>query len=144
MYSLSFGARFPFMDNPASLLTTCPDGGKMEMKVELLDKDGKVIKEPKDPNYKGPRPKKFLIEVVKSKGNCTYGYKLGDKFEFQGLKCKEGFCGAAYHTLFPALFALNFGAKFFFMQDPNTIDTVTCPDGGKIIFKVTRLETEQR
>jgi uncharacterized repeat protein (TIGR04076 family) len=140
MYALSFGSRFNFMDNPASLLTTCPDGGKMEMKIELLDKDGKVMVEKKDPNYKGPSPKKLIVEVVKVKGNCTYKYNLGDKFEFEGLKCKEGFCGAAYHTMFPALFALNFGAKFFFMKEPNSIDTVTCPDGGKIVFKVTREE----
>jgi len=30
------------------------------------------------------------------------------------------------------------------MQDPNSIDTVTCPDGGNIIFKVTRVEDTPR
>ena len=40
---------------------------------------------------------------------------------------------AAFHTAFPALFALNFGAKFHFMNNPDAIDTVTCPDGG-ILF----------
>lgn len=144
MYALSFGAKFPFMPNQRSILTTCPDGGKMEMKVEILDKDGKVEFIPKDPNHKGPNPKKFLVEVVKSDGTCHYCYKLGDKWEFNGLQCKEGFCGAAFHTLFPALFALNFGAEFFFMPQTNSIDTVTCPDGGKIIFKVTRLEEEKQ
>lgn len=143
-YALSFGARFPFMENQASILTTCPDGGKMEMKVELLDAEGEVISVPKDPNHKGPNPKMLMVEVVKSTGTCHYKYKAGDKFEFDGLKCKEGFCGAAYHTLFPALFALNFGAKFFFMPDPKSIDTVTCPDGGKIVFKASRVEEETK
>lgn len=136
IYSLSFSACFPFMENQRSIPVTCPDGGKLEFQVEILDKDAKVQVIPKDKTYKRPRPKKLQVEVVQSKDNCTYGYKLGDKFDFEGLKCKEGFCGAAYHTLFPALFALNFGAKFFFMQNPNSIDTVTCPDGGKIVFKV--------
>jgi uncharacterized repeat protein (TIGR04076 family) len=140
IYALSFGARFPFMNNQRSLLVTCPDGGKLEFKVEILDKDGKVIEIPKDPAYKGPHPKKMVIEVVKAKGKCAYGYKVGDKFETDGLKCLPGFCGAAFHTAFPALFALNFGAKFFFMDDPNAIDTVTCPDGGNIVFKVSRKE----
>jgi uncharacterized repeat protein (TIGR04076 family) len=140
IYALSFGAKFPFQDNQRSLSVTCPDGGKLEFKVEVLDKQGKAEAIPKDPNYKGPKPKKLVIEVVKNKGKCTFGYKVGDKWETQGLKCIPGFCGAAFHTAFPALFALNFGAKFFFMQDPNAIDTVTCPDGGKIIFKVTRAE----
>ncbi|MEA3328710.1 MAG: TIGR04076 family protein [Candidatus Omnitrophota bacterium] len=138
IYSLSFGARFPFMENQRSILTTCPDGGKLEFKAEVLDKERKVEKIPKDPDYKGPQPKKMLVEVVKAKGKCAYGYKLGDKFEFEGLKCKPDFCGAAYHLMFPALFALNFGAKFFFMDNPNSIDTVTCPDGGNIVFKITR------
>ena len=140
IYALSFGARFPFRDNQRSLLVTCPDGGKLEFKAEILDKEGRVENLPKDPAFQGPSPKKMIIEVVKAKGKCTFGYKVWDKWETAGLKCIPGFCGAAFHTAFPALFALNFGAKFFFMDNPNSIDTVTCPDGGNIIFKVTRVE----
>jgi len=139
IYALSFGAKFGFRDNQRSLLVTCPDGGKLEFKAEILDKDGKVEVLPKDPNHKF-NPKKMVIEVVKTKGKCTFNYKVGDKWDTTGLKCIPGFCGAAFHTAFPALFALNFGAKFFFMQDPDSIDTVTCPDGGNIVFKVTRVK----
>ena len=138
VYALSFGAKFPFRDNQRSLLVTCPDGGKLEFLVEIFDKGGLIEKLPKDPNFKGPNPKKMVIEVIESKGKCTFGYKVGDKWETQGLKCIPGFCGAAFHTAFPALFALNFGAKFFFMKNPDCLDTVTCPDGGNIVFKVTR------
>ncbi|MGA2775737.1 MAG: TIGR04076 family protein [Candidatus Omnitrophota bacterium] len=140
IYALSFGAKFGFRDSQRSLLVTCPDGGKLEFKAEILDKEGKVEFIPKDPKHKGPNPKKMVIEVVQAKGKCTFGYKVGDKWETTGLKCIPGFCGAAFHTAFPALFALNFGAKFFFMPDPNSIDTVTCPDGGNIVFKVRRVE----
>jgi len=143
IYALSFGACFPFRDNQRSLLITCPDGGKLEFKAEILDGLGKAQVIPKDPNFKGPNPKKMVIEVVKAKGKCTFGYKVGDKWETQGLKCIPGFCGAAFHCAFPALFALNFGAKFFFMDNPDSIDTVTCPDGGNIIFKVSRLEEDK-
>lgn len=139
IYALSFGAKFPFRDNQRSLLITCPDGGKLEFKAEVLDKNGNVEFVPKDPDFKGPKPKKMLIEVVKAK-KCTFGYKVGDKWETVGLKCIPGFCGAAFHTAFPAFFALNFGAKFFFMKDHDSIDTVTCPDGGNIVFKVTRVK----
>lgn len=143
IYALSFGARFPFMDNQRSIFVTCPDGGKLEFKAEILDKEGKPEFISKDPTYKGPKPKKMLAEVVKAKGKCAYAYKVGDKFEFVGLKCISNFCGAAYHTMFPALFALNFGAKFFFMDNPDSIDTVTCPDGGKIVFKVSNAQTKE-
>jgi 2-dehydropantoate 2-reductase len=138
IYALSFGAKFPFRDNQRSLLVTCPDGGKLEFKAEIFDKEGKIEHIDKDPNHKGPNPKDMVLEVVQAKGKCAYQYKLGDKFEVKGLRCPEGFCGAAYHCAFPALFALNFSAKFFFMDDPNGIDTVTCPDGGNIVFKVSR------
>jgi uncharacterized repeat protein (TIGR04076 family) len=143
IYALSFWARFGFRDNQRSLLVTCPDGGKLEFKAEILDKQGNVEVIARDPNFKGPNPKKMIIEVVEAKGKCTFGYKVGDKWETTGLKCIPGFCGAAFHTAFPALFALNFGAKFFFMKDPDSIDTVTCPDGGNIIFKVTRLKEDK-
>jgi uncharacterized repeat protein (TIGR04076 family) len=140
IYALSFGAKFPFRDNQRSLLVTCPDGGKLEFRAEILDKERKVEFIPKDPAYKGPSPKKMVVEVVKAKGKCSFGYRVGDKWETTGLKCIPGFCGAAFHCAFPALFALNFGAKFSFMADPNSIDTVTCPDGGNIVFKVSRIE----
>jgi 2-dehydropantoate 2-reductase len=138
IYALSFGAKFPFRDNQRSLLVTCPDGGKLEFKAEIFDKEGKIEHVDKDQNHKGPNPKEMILEVVEAKGKCAYQYKLGDKIEVKGLKCPQGFCGAAYHCAFPALFALNFGAKFFFMDDPDSINTVTCPDGGNIVFKVSR------
>jgi uncharacterized repeat protein (TIGR04076 family) len=144
IYALSFGARFPFRDNQRSLSVTCPDGGKLEFKAEILDKQARVENIPKATDYKGPNPKKMMIEVVKAKGRCAFGYKVGDKWQTIGLKCIPEFCGAAFHTAFPALFALNFGAKFFFMDNPDSIDTVTCPDGGNIVFKVTRLKEEDR
>ncbi|MBP7217208.1 MAG: TIGR04076 family protein [Candidatus Omnitrophica bacterium] len=140
IYALSFSSCFPFRENQRSLLVTCPDGGKLEFKAEILDKDGKVQVIPKNPNFKGPNPKKMALEVVQAKGKCHFGYKVGDKWETKGLACIPGFCGAAFHCAFPALFALNFGAKFFFMDNPDGIDTVTCPDGGNIVFKVSRIE----
>jgi uncharacterized repeat protein (TIGR04076 family) len=143
IYALSFGAQFPFRDNQRSLLITCPDGGKLEFKVEILDREGNVEVLPKDPDFRGPAPKKMVIEVVRTKGKCVFNYKVGDKWETQGLKCIPGFCGAAFHCAFPALFALNFGAKFFFMDNPDSIDTVTCPDAGNIIFKVSRVKEDK-
>lgn len=143
IYALSFGAKFPFMDNQRSLVVTCPDGGKLEFKAEIFNKQGKVEVVSKDLSHKGPNPKEMSIEVVKANGKCCYGYKIGDKWDIKGLKCISGFCGAAWHVIFPALFALNFGAKFHFMDNQNSIDTVTCPDGGNIAFKVTRKEAKE-
>jgi uncharacterized repeat protein (TIGR04076 family) len=143
IYALSFDSKFAFRENQRSLTVTCPDGGKLEFLAEILDNEGKVETIPKSPDFKGPNPKKMRVEVVKQTGKCFYNYKVGDSWDVEGLKCIPEFCGAAYHTAFPALFALNFGSKFHFMDDENSIDTVTCPDGGNIVFKVSRIEEEK-
>jgi len=140
MYALTFGAEFPFMDNVLSLRTTCPDGKKVEFLTEIIDEKGRVISRPKSPEPHKPNPKTMEIEVKECTGKCFYGYKVGDKIELKGLKTPGGFCGAAYHMMFPVLFALNFGAKFPFEEDPNSLSTPTCPDGGHVVFKVTRKE----
>lgn len=140
MYGLTFGAEFPFMDNMLSLRTTCPDGKKVEFLIELIDEKGDVIEKKRQGPPPGPSPKTMEIEVKEATGKCFYKYEVGQKITTKGLKTPEGFCGAAYHMMFPVLFALNFGAKFPFMEDPNSLDTPTCPDGGHIIFKVTRKE----
>lgn len=139
MHALTFGGRFPFMANTASICTTCPDGGKMAFKVEVLNEDGTVMVVPQKEKPKGPNPKDMLIEVEYSDGTCSYGYKAGDQWQVKGLKTPDGMCGAAYHLLFPVLFEMNFGASFAFEKDPVCKTGITCPDGGKVKFKVRRL-----
>lgn len=139
LYALTFGAEFQFQDNPRTIHTFCPDGGKVEFFTQVLTPSGEVEMGVKKPHY-GPNPKKMIISVEEVIGDCTYGYKPGDKIETTGLKTPEGFCGAAYNALFPVLFALNMGAKFPFSKHPSCNSRVTCPDGAKIRFKVTRVD----
>lgn len=140
VYALTFGARFKFMPNTRSITATCPDGGKLTFKVEVLDDKGEVIVEPQKEKPQGPAPAKMVIEVQEA-GHCFYNYKQGDKFEVAGLKTPADFCGAAYSVLFPVLFALNFGAEFSFEDNPVCKTGTTCPDGGNIKFKVTKIKT---
>lgn len=139
LYALTFGAEFKFMENTKSIKTTCPDNGKLDFKIEVLDDDGKVIKKPQTEKPK-PNPKNMEIEVDELCGHCFFGYKKGDKFKVRGLRTPDGFCGAAYSVLFPVLFALNFGANFSFEKDSVCKTGITCPDGGNIKFKVRRVE----
>ncbi len=138
MYALTFGSEFPFMENTRSLRTTCPDGKKVEFLIEVIDEQGRVLAKPRSAAPAGPNPKTMDIEVKECTGKCHYGYKIGDKIRVKGLKCPDGFCGAAFHMMFPTLFALNFGASYPFMEDPDSLDTLTCPDGGHVVFKLTR------
>jgi len=74
------------MPNTASICTTCPDGGKMAFKVEVLNEDGTVMVVPQKEKPKGPNPQDMLIEVEYSDGTCSCGYKVGDKWQVKGLK----------------------------------------------------------
>lgn len=139
IYALTFGAKFKFMPNMKSIITTCPDNAKLTFKVEVLDKEGRVVVEPQVEKPAGPSPVKMAIEVGEVCGRCFYNYKQGDKFEVTGLKTPEGFCGAAYSVLFPVLFALNFGGSFSFEENPVCKTGITCPDGGNIKFKVRKI-----
>jgi len=143
LYALSFGACFPFEENQRSIHTTCPDGGKVDFFSEVIEEgDIKPCFVDKE-KHTGPNPRKMIISVDEVKGKCFYNYKKGDSFEVKGLRTIEGFCGAAYHTLFPVLFALNFGGTYPFEENDNSLSTITCPDGGNIRFKVTRIEEEE-
>ncbi|NRY61545.1 TIGR04076 family protein [Clostridium beijerinckii] len=75
----------------------------------------------------------FKVKVKKVNGFCDYGFKEGQEIELNGLHTpKGGFCGGAYHALFPYLNMLNFGGKF------PSIDIInaTCADGGKVMFEI--------
>ncbi|OPY13760.1 MAG: hypothetical protein A4E66_00627 [Syntrophus sp. PtaB.Bin001] len=58
--------------------------------------------------------KKFKVEVERVNGYCAHGYKTGDMFVFNGMDTPDAFCGGAYTTLFPIIFALGSGARFDF------------------------------
>ena len=138
LYALTFGAQFQFEENPRSIHTFCPDGGKVEFFTQVL-KDGKIEQGVKKERH-GPNPKKMIISVEEVTGHCVYEYQAGDEIEVTGMRTPPGFCGAAYNALFPVIFALNMGAKYPFGEDEAAISRVTCPDGAKIRFKVRRVE----
>lgn len=85
---------------------------------------------------------KFKVVVEKIGGKCTCNYSEGQPFEFHGLYTPEGFCGAAYHAMFPILYALH--------VQPDTLTATgkeknvayfSCPENGKVKFKIIKLDT---
>ena len=138
-YALTFGAEFPFEENPRSIHTYCPDAGAVEFLTQVLTESGEVEEKEKIEHAR-PNPKKMIISVEEVTGHCFYDYKVGDAFETTGLRTPAGFCGAAYNAIFPVLFALNFGAEFPFSEDGVSNSRITCPDGARVRFKVRRVE----
>jgi uncharacterized repeat protein (TIGR04076 family) len=82
---------------------------------------------------------KVIAEVVeiRGEGKCTYGHRIGDRFEFTHL-LPGGFCHFAYASLEPAISALLFGGKFPWVKEGEAT-TWSCPDPDRtVIFKLTR------
>jgi uncharacterized repeat protein (TIGR04076 family) len=85
-----------------------------------------------------PNPAVFKV-VAEVVDECPLGYRQGQEFEFIGLQTPEhGFCGGAYHAIFPMLVALNNGVNFPWENEAGVVHT-TCPDRGKVSFKTTRV-----
>ncbi len=81
----------------------------------------------------------FELTVIKLDSECFKGYKEGDTFMVKDFVTPpDGFCAGAYHSLFPMLYALTFGAQFPFADSEGKVRT-TCPDGGKLSFSVKKL-----
>jgi len=83
----------------------------------------------------------FLVRVHRLDGVCPQGYQEGDEYRLTGLKTPEGFCGAAYVAMFPALFALNFGGSVPNGEGAGTA-LATCPDRGICTFLIQRTPTQ--
>ena len=57
------------------------------------------------------------IEVIKilEAGKCNFGHKKGDLFEYPEEKGK--ICSAAWHTMYPYLSGLQYGASYPWEKD---------------------------
>ena len=57
---------------------------------------------------------KVLATIVKitNKGECTFGHKVGERFEFTQMGCDKKMCTYAYQSLMPAVQVLLHGGWF--------------------------------
>ena len=83
---------------------------------------------------------KLKLTVTGVFGLCYHGYSEGDEIILEDFThAPKHFCLGLAHALFPVIYALSFGAKFGFRDNQRSL-LITCPDGGNIVFKVTRVE----
>ncbi len=54
---------------------------------------------------------KIIGTVTGIKGECSWGHKVGDKFELSGFN-SAGLCGFFYHDAFPYIIMLQFSGSF--------------------------------
>ena len=76
---------------------------------------------------------KIKITVKEIKGKCSV-HKVGDSAEVVGDKICGDLCLMALHTIFPYLFAMQYGAEFPFKYSSEDVTTVPCPDPDNLTF----------
>jgi len=97
-----------------------------------------------DLNKNMPRVKfpKLKLTVIKEDGYCYHHYKIGDEIILDDFTHgPKNFCLGLAKSLFPVIYALTFGAEFKFMKNMKSLN-VTCPDNGKLSFKVEVLDDD--
>lgn len=89
--------------------------------------------------------KKVIAEIVKIEGNrkCSFGHKIGEKFEFDEFGPDKKMCIYALEALTPAVNVLLHNGKFPWLPEGETLFW-GCPHPGtmyeglgQVIFKLT-------
>jgi len=79
------------------------------------------------------------VKVISQKGHCAAGHQVGDEVLFDGQSVQGKICIHALYSLLPKVFAMHYGAKFPWLEDPD-VSTHACPDAwNPVVFEVHRL-----
>ncbi len=77
-------------------------------------------------------------KVISIKGTCGI-HKVGDEFKITGHGVHGKVCIHALYSMLPAAFAMLYGARFPWLQNPD-IKTHACPDASNpVVFELTRI-----
>jgi uncharacterized repeat protein (TIGR04076 family) len=64
--------------------------------------------------------------IVEQKGYCAAGHRVGDEIDLNGIRCPD-LCGGFYHSIYPIVMAMKYGAELPWLEDKDRISLV-CPD----------------
>ena len=86
---------------------------------------------------------KVVAKVVRQKGPCHVGHKVGDEFII-GHTTPDGMCSWAFYTLFPSATVLQYGGSFPWEKDADKA-VVVCPDSEKlVVFELRRIRRKSK
>ena len=79
------------------------------------------------------------VTVISTRGNCTFGHKIGDKIYFDGRTIKGDICYDALLSLSCRLYAMRYGVNYSWAENKNVI-TAACPDSkNPVVFQIKRI-----
>lgn len=93
---------------------------------------------------KAGTPVRIEVAEIQGGGSCPLGLEVGRTWVVDSGMVPEGMCGSAYHSIFPYLTALRFGADLPWEEVPGT-GSLCCPDpANPVVFRLTRAQGSQR
>ena len=107
------------------------------MRFALFKGKEKTMGKAKDPGVGN----KIVATVIGSQGKCNAGHVLGDPFELS-VHDADGLCGFFYYNLFPRISVMQFGGKYPWWTEGQTVFEAECPDRKNLI--TLRLEVKKR
>ena len=79
------------------------------------------------------------VKVLSQKGSCALGHKVGDIINITETGIEGKICIHALYSMFPAVFAMMFEARFPWLKDPDK-KTHACPDAANpVVFEIARV-----
>lgn len=79
------------------------------------------------------------VKEIKGGGQCSYGHRVGDRFEFTQFT-PAGLCQFAYDALRSAVAALLYGGNFPWAPDSEVTEWA-CPDPyNQVVFELRRVK----
>lgn len=84
-----------------------------------------------------------VARVIRQKGKCHLGHRVGDEFEI-GHVTPTGMCSWAFCTIFPFATVLQFGGAFPWEDSPGKA-IVACPDSeNPVVFELRRARGKKK
>jgi len=82
-----------------------------------------------------------VAKVIRREGHCEFGHRVGDEVVFDGDTVQGRVCISALYSFLPKVFAMRYGARFPWLDDPD-VATHACPDAwNPVVFEIRRVRT---
>jgi uncharacterized repeat protein (TIGR04076 family) len=82
---------------------------------------------------------KIVARVIRQEGHCDSGHTVGDEVVFDGMTVQGKVCMSALYSFLPKVFAMRYGARFPWLDDPD-VATHACPDAwNPVVFEIRRV-----
>ena len=80
------------------------------------------------------------LEVIRQKGHCELGHKVGDVIICTEEGVEGRICFHALYSVVPKVFAMMYDANFHWLENPD-VTTHACPDADNpVVFELRRFK----